>query len=251
LHPLDIFFWACLMLGGVYTLFNLFMGGLSHAAGHVSQIGHSLHIPHVPDLAGHISGHAEAAHTAGGAHALPAHGAHGHAGLSDAHAHAHAANSHGSIEEGGPRFNLLAYFNPMSVAGFLVGFGGAGALIGLLNPEVGLALRLAFSIASGWALWLLSYLLITRVFGFAEGTSHNLQEQCIGLPANVTAPINGSHPGMISYAVAGSRQTLRAITDEDEQISVGSIVRIRKITANTAYVTATDQPPHLLMREGL
>ncbi len=248
LHPLDIFFWACLMLGGVYTLFNLFMGGLSHAAGHVSHIGHALHIPHVPDLAGHISGHAEAAHTAGGVHAPPAHG---HAGLTDSHAHPHAPHAHGSIEEGGLRFNLLAYLNPMSVAGFLVGFGGAGALIGLLNPEVGLALRLAFSITSGWGLWLLSYLLITRVFGFAEGTSHNLQEQCIGLPANVTAPINGSHPGMISYAVAGSRQTLRAITDNDEQIAVGSIVRIRRINANTAYVTAVDQPPSLLMREGL
>src|SRR2546430_8529729 len=64
LHPIDILFWACLMLGGVYTVFNLLMGGLTHAAGHVSHVGHALHIPHVPDLAGHVGGHAEVAHHA-------------------------------------------------------------------------------------------------------------------------------------------------------------------------------------------
>lgn len=144
----------------------------------------------------------------------------------------------------------MAYLNPMAVAAFLLGFGGAGVLIGLLNPDVGAGLRLLFSAASGWSLWLVSYLIVTRVFGYAEGTSHNRQEQCIGLPANVTAPIVGSQPGMISYTVAGARQTLRAITEQDEPIPVGSVVRIRRISANTAIVTTVEQPASLSARYG-
>jgi membrane protein implicated in regulation of membrane protease activity len=234
LHPLDILFVACLMLGGAYTLVSLLMGGFSHVAGHVGHIGDALHLSHLSDMVGH---HDASAVDAG--HAGPA--AHGDALAHAHHADAHHADAHHHAEgeEGGDRFSLFAYLNPMSVAGFLLGFGGAGTVSRLLGVHPLASLLYAF--ASGWGMWLLAYLIITRVFGAAGGTSHNRQEDLIGLRGHVTAPIEGTHAGMVCYVISGTRQQVRAVTDDGETIPVGAQVRIRRIEANTAYVYRIDE----------
>ena len=222
------------MLGGGYTLLNLLMGGLSHAAGHVGHIGHTLQVPHLPEIAGHVHGHAGATHAAGGAHA-------GHANTPHSHAVPKgSSHSHGEIEEAGARFNVLAYLNPLAVAGFLLGFGGIGVLTGMLYPGLQPGLRAASGAVAGWFLWLAAYLIATRVFGGAEGTSHNLREQLVGARAEVTVSIVGARPGMVAYTVAGSRQVLRAITEEDDSIPIGAAVRIRRVDGATAHVTRID-----------
>lgn len=233
LHPIDILFWACLMLGGAYTLLNLLMGGLTHAAGHaghaghIGHIGHDLHLPH-----GHI-GHA-GAHAA---HGAASHGGHAHAPHAEGHAHAHGQHGQqgaADLEEPGPRIDILAWLNPMAVAGFLLGFGGVGVMARGLGAHP-LAASL-FGTAGGYGLWLLAYLVITRFFGAAEGTSHYTRQDVIGLRGQVTAPIDGARPGMVACTVAGARQTVRAISDDEEPIPTGATVRIRKIENNTAHV---------------
>jgi len=231
LHPLDILFWACLMLGGGYTLFTLLMGGFSHAVGHAAHIGDALHVPHIHDLVGH--GHAGEAAGGHASHASQA----GH--VDSAH---HHGDSHQQLESEGGRFNVFQYLNPMSVAGFLLGFGGGGIVSGLLFPGGSSGARLVSGALSGWALWLIAYLIATRLFGDAEGTSHNRREDVIGLRATVNAPISGLRPGMVSYVVGGTRQSLRAVTDDEESIPVGAQVRIRRITNNTANVMRIDSP---------
>lgn len=251
MHPLDIFYLACLMLGGVYTLVTLFMGGLSHAAGH---LGHTIHLPgldqghHIGDAAGHIHvGHAghhvDAGHAPAHGHAPASGHAHGHADGTHtesrgdlAHLHPHADHA---IDGEGGGFNLLQYLNPMSVAGFLLGFGGAGFLSHTLGAHT--TASLLFAGAGGWGLWLMAYLIVTRVFARAGGTSHNKREDIVGLRANVIAPITGAQPGTVSYIVGGTRQSLRAISEDEELIPVGSTVRIRKVDANTAHVMRIDQ----------
>lgn len=227
LHPLDILFWACLMLGGIYTLFTLVLGGLSDIAGHGHAIGHVGDASHVPDLGGHHTGD-----FAAGDAGLDV--AQGDAGLATDHGADHGVGDHHT--EG--QFHLLAYLNPMSVAGFLLGFGGIGVVSGLL--QVPLLARLLYAVAGGGGLWLMAYLLITRMFGRAGGTSHTRREDLVGVRGQVTAPIARSQPGMVSYTVAGTRQSVRAITDEAEPIPTGALVRIRKIENNTAHVVRID-----------
>ena len=79
-----------------------------------------------------------------------------------------------------------------------------------------------------------------EIFGAGEATSHNRRESVVGLRASVTAPIEGARPGMVSYTVSGARQSLRAITEDEEPIPMGATVRIRKIDQNTALVMRID-----------
>jgi membrane protein implicated in regulation of membrane protease activity len=249
LHPLDILFWTCLFMGGGYTLFTLLMGGFSHAVGHAAHLGDALHLQHIPELIQHhggVGGHA--GHAGNSAHAGPS----GHAGESGHASHAHSAHDHGNHHAQGEgesaRFNLFQYMNPLSVAGFLLGFGGAGIASGLLFPALAHSIRLLIGGLSGWGLWLVAYLIVTRLFGGAEGSSHNLREDCIGIRARVNAPIDGIRPGMISYVVGGTRQSLRAVTEDDDPIPVGAEVRIRRISENTAHVMRIDAPEEVSLR---
>lgn len=243
MHPLDIVFWACLMLGGAYTVVTLLMGGISHASGHVGHIGDTLHIPHVGDMLGH--------HHAG--HIGPAHGGHAHAGSGHA---THADSAHHAaqlstdsqnqtsqhlemhVHADGDGFNIFQYLNPMSVAGFLLGFGGSGVASRMLGAHP--AAATLYGLAGGGGMWLLAYLVIAKVFGASEGTSHNVREELIGTRAQVTSRIAGSQPGMVAYIVSGARQSLRAVSDDDDPIPVGAAVRIRRIESNTARVTRID-----------
>jgi membrane protein implicated in regulation of membrane protease activity len=227
------------MLGGAYTVVTLLMGGISHASGHVGHIGDTLHIPHVGDMLGH--------HHVG--HIGPAHGGHsGHTTHADSGHHTGHGNSDAQIAARqhvelhvhgeGDGFNIFQYLNPMSVAGFLLGFGGSGVASRMLGAHPTTATLCG--LAGGGGLWLLAYLVITRVFGASEGTSHNKREELIGTRAQVTALIAGSQPGMVAYVVSGSRQSLRAVSDDDDPIPVGAAVRIRRIESNTARVTRVD-----------
>ena len=88
----------------------------------------------------------------------------------------------------------------------------------------------------GVAMWYSAWFLIAKVFGASEGSSHTRREEVLGMKGTVTAPICGSQPGMIALTVGGSRQQVRAITEEEEPIPVGAQVRIRRLENNTAQV---------------
>ena len=61
-----------------------------------------------------------------------------------------------------------------------------------------------------------------------------------GVSGKITANVAGGKPGMVSYVVGGSRQSLPAVSEEEETIPTGSAVRIRRVVNNTAYVVRVE-----------
>jgi membrane protein implicated in regulation of membrane protease activity len=229
MHPLDIFYVVSLLLGGGYTVVSMLMGGLSHAAHSISHVAHTGHVPHL-DIgghghhAGHI-GHADGA----GHHDMAHHGAH-HDGDS--------GGDSGDGDDASGRPNLLAYFNPTLLSGFLLGCGAAG----LMSRYLGVlpAASLPYAGIGGLALWGSAFLIVSQMFGKAQGTSHNRRSDVVGLRGNVTAPIEGQRPGMVAFNVGGTRQQLRAVTEDEEPIPMGAEVRIRRVDEHTALVMRID-----------
>src|SRR5207247_106701 len=103
---------------------------------------------------------------------------------------------------------------------------------------------------AGSGLWLMAYLIASRIFATAGGTSQNRREELIGRRGHVAAPIQGSHAGTVTYVVRGTRQSLPAVTDDEEPIPVGAAVRIRRIENNTAHVMRIDEPRETMKLSG-
>lgn len=225
-----IIYWICFALGSAYTLISLLIGGLSHSA-HVHHVGGD--IAHSAN--GHI--HTIGEHSATGTDTGNVHLSHPHIGhqASGHQAGGNASpNGNGLDNEQQTHLNILHYIDPMSVSGFLLGFGGAGILSHSVHAS--LIFGLLSALSAGGAMWAGAWLLINRVFGAANTSSHNVLEDLIGLNAQVTAPISQDHPGMICYVVAGSRQTIRAINEEEGVIPPGTDVRIHRLDNNVAKV---------------
>jgi membrane protein implicated in regulation of membrane protease activity len=246
---LDIFYVVALLLGGGYSLLSVLMGGVSHVAGHLGNIGGDAmgHIGHVGgDAMGHVGhvGHGDAMGHVG--HVGPGHtpGAAGHHGHVDLGHHGHHADSahHGSdqgdsgdSEDSAGRINLLAYLSPTLLAGLLLGVGTGGVASRMAGAQP--APSLAFAGAGGLLLWGSAYLIVTKLFGGSQASSHVQRDAVVGMPARVVVPIAGSKPGMISLVLAGTHQTLRAISDDGQPIAAGTDVRVRRIVGGTATVT--------------
>jgi len=229
MHPMDLVFWSCLALGSAYTIATVALGSISHIAGHA---GHAGDIGH---------GHAEFGH--GHAHAsVGGHLPQGHAqavsGEQEAQHTAIGAATSPPSQTLSPTIALArigAYLSPMSVAGFLIGFGGGGVAARVLGASA--ALSTLFACVGGMSLYWVAWILITRFFGGAQASSHFCQEDAVGLRATVIAPIEGRRPGMITCVIGGTRQRIRAICDDEEAFPVGSVVRIRRIERETAHVS--------------
>ncbi len=121
----------------------------------------------------------------------------------------------------------------MAISGLLLGFGGIGVLARMMKAAPG-ASAVAGAIG-GIAMWYSAWFLIAKVFG-ESGTSHTRREDILGLKGTVTAPISGNRPGMVSLTVGGTRQQVRAVTEDEEPIPVGAEVRIRRLDNHTAQV---------------
>ncbi len=230
MSPLDIIYWTCLMLGGGYTLITLLTGSLSHAAGHLGHAGHSLHMPHGSH---HVGIHGTSGHAGHVGHSSHV----GHGGSDVAH-HSHGSGDATEPIAEGARFNPLELLNIPAMSSFMLGFGGIGVVTRSLGFHV--RLSLVYATAAGFGLWSLAWWIVKRLFGDAEGTSHNTWDDVIGLRAEVSAPIEGMKSGTVAYTVGGSRQTAKAISEEEELIPKGSIVRIRKIENHTVTVSRVE-----------
>jgi membrane protein implicated in regulation of membrane protease activity len=242
MHPLDIVYWTCLLLGGVYMGFNLLMGGVTHVIGHAHGGGGG-------EGAGHIAGHDGGAghiagHDGGAGHAVDAGGHAGPSGHSLEATHGHHGHDgghlehDGGVEEGIGRASLLAYINPMTLMGLLVGVGGGGVLSRLGGAGVGSSLL--FAAGGGASLYYTSWWIICRFFGGAQSSSHGREQDICGIVGKVTAPIMGQSAGTVCITHMGARQSFRAVADGDELIAVGASVRVRRVEKGTAHVIALD-----------
>ncbi len=228
---LDAVFLLSLILGGSYMVATLIMGGLQQIG---ADLVHGVDGgAHDVGAFGHDAGTIGAADI-GGAHD-PGAGALDHGMGMDAGA---AADSPG-VDAGHHHTSLMAFINPMFVASFFFGFGGVGYLSRLMGLGAGASLGAAA--VSGLAIWWSAALLVLHMFGRNQATSHVRQSELAGARGTVTAPIEGKKPGMVSCVSAGTRQTFRAVTEDDESIPTGARVRIRKVENNTALVVRIDK----------
>jgi hypothetical protein len=195
-------YWFCLLLGGMYVLIQFVMllaGGIMHG---VDMGGHDA------DVGG---GGADLGHDFDAGHADTPHGA-GSSGVQDAHGHVATGTSDMHI---GP-------FSPMSIAMFLVGFGGMGLIATSLNipPILGIQVSILqglFALIVGIAV---SWLLILSLNKFFEATSassgYSISE-VIGKPAVVDVPMNGQSIGQITYTAgyATRNDPAKPLNEED------------------------------------
>lgn len=262
---LDVIYWASLFLGAAYIVLTLSLGGLSHMVDSVHQafdiggdasgldLGHadaSGDFGHA-DI-GHVDvGHSDIGHIApdvadagfgdtgsldtgygdvGTADAGVGHTVAAGEGISADHAHDIGHDvSHGS------HVNLLALLNPTMASSFLIGLGGGGVLSRISGA--GALPSLACAGVGGGLFYYYAWWLIVRFFGGAQASSHTRRVEMVGVRATVTAPIEGSKPGMVAFTIAGARQSFRAITYEGDAIPVGAKVRIRRVTKDAVLVT--------------
>jgi len=126
------------------------------------------------------------------------------------------------------------------MASFLAGFGWAGILSRMLGA--GVIGSTLWAGLGGWLTWLMTYSLVMSMFSKAGASSHYRSEDVVGIRGNVTTPIDGMRPGMVSYTMSGTHQTIRAISEDNEQIPSGVEVRIRKIENQMAHVVRVDLP---------
>ncbi len=272
---LDVLYWASLFLGGSYLLLSVALGSLSHFAsqahgaldggagdiGHVGDAGNAAGFGHAD--AGTDFGHADAGTDFG--HADAGHADFGHAdfghdvghdigadagghdgGAGDAHGADTHADAHAHADHDVPiGLKLLTFLSPVLASGFLVGFGGSGVMARSANLPI--VPSLAWAAAGGALMYYLSWWVIHDVFGGSQASSHTKRDELVGRTGVVMAPISGTHPGMVCYTIAGTRQSIPAITEDGIIIPVGTMVRIRRIDNRQAVVSrvAGDEAPRV------
>lgn len=207
---------------------------IGHADFGQADVGHGVTDTGHADLGGGDAGHVDLGHDAGdpGYHA----GDLGHDPSGADAGHADVGHA-GHADHGAPvkHVNILAFLNPTMASSFLVGFGGVGVLSRVTGA--GMLPSMAYAGLGGGIFYYSAWWTIVRFFGGAQSSSHTRRRDLIGVRATVTAPIEGSRPGMIAYTLAGSRQVRRAVTYENESLPVGEAVRIRRLTGDSALVS--------------
>jgi membrane protein implicated in regulation of membrane protease activity len=130
-----------------------------------------------------------------------------------------------------PDWNPLS---PLSLAGFLCAFGGAGLIAGGLGLTLwtGLAVAAGGGILMAFLLWLL----IGKIMYSMQGTSQAKQIDMIGLEAEVLTPVEDDISGEIAYILEGVRYTAPAKLLKEGRIEKRSKVRIKKVRGNVVYV---------------
>lgn len=272
---LDVLYWGSLFLGGSYLLLSVALGGLSQLAsqmhgafdgadagdiGHVGDAGHVGDVGHVDggvDI-GHADGvdvgHADGGVDIGHADGVDLGHADGGADIGHADGHAHTGEAHASHDGDGEMpagLKLLTFLSPVLMSGFLLGFGSAGVLARLAKlPHVP---SFAWAAAGGVALYYIGWWIVHDVFGGSQASSHTKQDELTGRTGLVIAPISGTRPGTICYTIAGARQSISAIAQDDVEIPVGAKVVIRRVAGRKAVVSrvGSDDAPHAKVKGAL
>lgn len=249
-------------------------GGHVHGHGHTGHSGHvgANHTGHTGHAGqGHASqGHQAGAHqghaakigqhhgqghgSSGSQHSAQGHGAQNHGAQSHGAQHHGQAESdltntgglirvkghetHLSIEEDAPGLGiaLLTYLNPNTIACFATWFGAVGIMLWRLTP-LPLLFTLPLAIVGGtigakFMLWMVGSI------GSKMYQSHTFtHDDIIGLPAEVSVPVQGTGMGEIVYVVGGTRHTLSARVNTPELvIARGTRAIICDVRDDVAYI---------------
>ena len=249
---LDVLYWASLFLGGSYLVLSVALGGLSDLASQihgalggadaadVGHIGDAGHADAGADLGHADLGHSDLGHDLGhdAGHDMGQDGGTGDSQGAEIDADAHADH------DLPPGLKLLSFLSPVLASGFLAGFGGAGVLsrMAKLDPIP----SFAWAAAGGVLLYSIGWWVVHDVFGASQASSMTKRDELAGRTGLVTATVSGSRPGMIYYTIAGTRQSIPAITEDGVTIPVGAHVQIRRVAGKMAVVSrlGADDAPH-------
>lgn len=157
----------------------------------------------------------------------------------DAGGHADFGGGHGDVSAGHdpghaglfPTFNP---FSPLSIAGFLTAFGGAGLIAS--NSELAVWLSILVAAGGGLLMSLLLWLVIGKFFYGMQGSSEAHQADMIGLEAEVLTPMDQDEMGEIAYVLDGVRFTAPARLTKEGHTERREKVRIRRMKDNVVYV---------------
>ncbi len=214
----------------------MILGGHDGSADHGgADIGHDIDLGHSVDLGHDVNlGHAGFDHSIEIGHdVVPGHiGDFAH-GVDASHAAdlAHTADVHHSADSA----DSPSPFNPLVLASAITAFGAVGlismkgfGLDGLMSTIV----ALAFAGVIGAAIF---FGIVKFMYGSQSNTIFSLDD-LVGSEAEITTPVPETGLGEIAYYINGTRGTISARSTDGKGIGRGSVVIIREISTNIAYV---------------
>ncbi len=247
-------YWLCFGFGLVYVVVSATLGAIGHGLANVGgqdvdASGHDFDASgHDFDASGHdfdASGHDfdAAGHDvdAGGAGSgelasadLSTDSTGLEAGATDETAAGHAGQSGHGAQYDTHVMPSFSPFSPLSIAGFLAAFGGAGlaATATQLNPLATLGIAAGGGIVMGYLL----YLLIGKLLFSMQGSSEAHQADMLGLDAEVLTPVEHELSGEIAYVLEGTRYTAPARLASAGRVEKRENVRIKAVQGNIVYV---------------
>lgn len=128
-------------------------------------------------------------------------------------------------DDGGVGFQFFTFKN---VIAFFTIFGWTGIIC--LDNELSTALTLIISTIAGLLMMVLTSLLFYWMHKLAESGTLKINN-ALGVICEVYLPIGGkrSKIGKVQINVQGSLRELEAITDEEEDLNTGTIVKVKEI----------------------
>ena len=134
----------------------------------------------------------------------------------------------------------LSPVSPVTIAMFIVSFGATGMI---LKKWVGMEayLHLPLAALSGFVVAAAVFYLFSKVMKATQASSHALQNETVGIEAEVITAIPADGVGEIAYNVRESRLNAPARTVDGKELPARSIVKIVKVVGNTYLVDKVRQ----------
>ena len=147
---------------------------------------------------------------------------------SDHDSDVHTDVSDTDADDGGVGFQFFTFKN---LVAFLTIFGWTGLVC--INSNYSTGLTIFISTVAGILMMLATSSLFYFMYKLAENGTMNIQN-AIGVSAEVYLPIkaNRANIGKVSINIQGALRELEAITDEDVDLSTGTIVQVKEIVGN-------------------
>ncbi len=138
--------------------------------------------------------------------------------------------------DGGAGFQFFTFKN---LVGFLTIFGWTG--IGCIRSDFSFMGTLAVSIVCGLLMMTLMATLFYLLAGMVEEGTMRMSN-AIGRTGEVYLPIKSNNGGFgkIQINIQGSMHEIQAFTNDDKDLSVGTIVKVEKVVDNTILLVTSN-----------
>ena len=198
------FYLICFVVGFLLSAVSFVLGGLH---------GH-LHLPHFPNVGGHVDA--------------------GHAPTGQVHNAAHGT-AHGTAPGGHADQSQVSPFNFVTLTAFLAWFGGTGFLITRFS-SIWFALGLLIALGAGLFGAAIVFLFLTRVLISHEENMDSADYEMVGVLGRISMPVRANGTGEIIYSQAGTRRTCGARSENGSALEKGAEIVVTRYDKGIAYV---------------